>query len=257
MEQDHHEVLGIPDDSGKTANWAAYKAQMRWNHPAFNPGQQVASATGASIRLAYGLLSDPAGRARHDRERHLGKQNSHLDGTQEPQFQNGRHANAGTHGCPESNVQDSGQGRGDRDRGRSGPSLSYNFSWITWRRWLTVIPFIGVLRIPAVVIGIGIVLFANGTSMLDTAAMKYIATVVVLAPVVALGVRRIARNPPRKRGILGFLITGVSLLLSVVSVCMALATSLLPALLSLVGLGVAIFGVHTGRTSGSFTSRRA
>ncbi len=227
---------------------------MRWNHPDLNPGEQVASATVASIHLAYEVLSESAGRARHDRERHLGKQNSHLDGTQEPQVQNRRQAGAETHGGPEQNVQNSGQGRWDRVRGRPRPSFSSDFPWTLWP---VAIPFMGVLRIPVVVIGIGIVLFANGTSMLDTAAMKYIATVVVLAPVLALGLRRIAGNLPRKPGTLGFLITGVSLLLSVVSVCMALATSLLPALLSLVGLGVAIFGVHTGRTSGSFTSRRA
>ena len=191
---------------------------MRWNYSDLNPGEQVASATVASIHLAYEVLRESAGRARHDRERHLGKQNSHLDGTQEPQVQNRHQAGAVTHGGPEQNVQNSGQGRGDRDRGRSRPSFSSDFSWITFTLWPVAIPFMGILRVPVVVIGIGIVPFANGTSMLDTAAMNYMAMVVMLAPVVALGLRSIAGNPPRKPGTLGFHIAGVSLLLSVVSV---------------------------------------
>ena len=121
-------------------------------------------------------------------------------------------------------------------------------------RWPALVLLMEILRIPAVMIGIGMVLFANGAAMLDTAAIKHMVMVVLLAPVVALGLKRIAGNPARKRGTFGFIVTAVCVSLSVVGVCMALTNSPLPALLSLVGAGVAIFGIHTGMTSGSFTS---
>jgi len=65
--RDAYEVLGVPRDATDHELKRAYRELAHRFHPDKNPGDVLAEERFKEIAIAYGVLSDPEQRARHDR----------------------------------------------------------------------------------------------------------------------------------------------------------------------------------------------
>ncbi|MDP8969002.1 MAG: DnaJ domain-containing protein, partial [Actinomycetota bacterium] len=70
---DAYAVLGVPSDAGQAELKARHRQLVRRHHPDLVPPEQRAEATRRvqDINVAYGLVRDPATRARYDRLRRV------------------------------------------------------------------------------------------------------------------------------------------------------------------------------------------
>jgi hypothetical protein len=70
---DAYAVLGVPSDASDEALKRAHRALVRTHHPDLAPPERREAATRRvqEINVAYGLVRDPAARARYDRVRTL------------------------------------------------------------------------------------------------------------------------------------------------------------------------------------------
>ena len=258
--QDHYSVLGTSPDADQASIRAAYRAQMKRHHPDLNPGREDANSIAASINLAYDVLSDPVSRSRYDRERLRTTRNSQghdsYSESQGPRYQDRWHAR--THPREGSAHAPEGHGSQQRSRSRdaSGPATLSTIGRVLWTLAIAVMLSIEILSVPTIMMGIGAVLFVFGALITIEVATNYIFMVVLGAPAVAVGLAIIKRNADELPRLVGLLVACAGAFLFLAGVYLTVTTAPIPVVLTLVGAVITGFAVRTGRTHGSFTSRR-
>ena len=258
--QDHYSVLGISPDADQASIRAAYRAQMKRHHPDRNPHREDANNIAASINLAYEVLGDPVSRSRYDRERLRTTRSSRgyasQSGPQGSRYQDRRRAR--TYAYEGSAQQSEGHGTRQRSstRDTSTPATLTTIGRVLWTLAIAVMLVVEILSVPAVMIGIGVVLFLFGTLTTIEVATNYILMVVLGAPAVVFGLAIIKRNTDELPRMVGLLIACAGVFLFVAGVYLTVTTAPVPVVLTLSGAAVTGFAVRTGRAYGSFTSRR-
>lgn len=258
--QDHYRVLGISPDADEAAISAAYRAQMKLHHPDRNPGREDANSISASINLAYEVLGNPVSRGRYDRKRLRATRNSRArasqSGSQGSRYRDRRQ----TWTPPREETTHRAESHGPRQRS-SAPHTSDSATLsavgrVLWTLAVAVMLVIEVFSVPAVLMGIGAVLFVFGALITVGVAGSYVLMVVLGAPAVAVGLAIIKRHAEEMPRLVGLLIACAGGFLFLAGVYLTITNAPIPVALTLVGAAVTGFAVRTGRVYGSFTSKR-
>ena len=258
--QDHYRVLGITPDADQAVIKAAFRSQMKRHHPDLNPGREDANRISASINLAYEVLGDPARRSRYDWERLRAARNSRAhashSGAQGSRYRDRRHTWTPPQEETTQQAEDPGPQQRSDARDESSQATLSAVGRVLWTLAVAVMLGIEMLSVPAIMLGIGVVLCVFGALITFGVATSYFLMVVLGTPTVALGLAIIKRNADEMPRVVGLLIACAGVFLFVAGVYLTVTTAPIPVALTLVGAAITGLAVRTGRAYGSFTSRR-